>query len=268
MLKQGIAASLTGLSLILASAAVSAEPISVNDAYIGADGGDHGDVVGLESKFDIYSMDIEQNGSKFNFTVNTAFAGKAGVYPSLTNGNTGIGYGDLFLANEWAPAGSADDGYASDNASNGTDWTWGLILTDRFDNNGGDVFLAQLPGTNLQTSLLSNNFMDVPTSQYRNGQEVAVNTGDGATEAGLVDQFGNVGTWGLGTNQLNISVDLSQTDLPGGNSLAFHWGMTCANDVIEGEVELTNKVPEPGTIGLIALALAGMLVMRRRSNKA
>ena len=43
--------------------------------------------------------------------------------------------------------------------------------------------------------------------------------------------------------------------------------MTCANDVIEGEVDL-KKVPEPGTIGLAALALTGMFFMRRRSSKS
>lgn len=271
MFKQGIAASLATIGLLSASATLSAAPISVSsvtDEYIGADGGSHGDVVGHASKFDIYSIDVIQEGNQFNFRINTAFAGKAGVYPDLTNGNTGIGYGDLFLANEWNPYGSSSDGYSSDNASNGTDWTWSLVLSDRFGNDGGDVYLARLPGNNVDTSLLSNAFMDVSTSQYRNGQEVAVDLGDGPAEAGLVYPFGNVGTWGLGADQLNINVDLGQTDLLEGETLAFHWGMTCANDVIEGQVNLTKKVPEPGTIGLVALALAGMLFMRRRSNKA
>lgn len=270
MFKQGITASLTGLSLILASAAVSAAPITVNDEYIGADGGSHGDVVGLESKFDIYSMDIEQNGSEFNFTVNTAFAGKAGVYSQYTVGNTGIGYGDLFLASEWTPNGTAASGYASDNAANGTDWTWGLVLSDRYADNGGTVSLVQLPGTNIQSTILSDELMLANSgAEWRYGQEVTVDTSFGGSyESGYGQPFGEVGSWSLGADQLNINVDLSQTDLLGGDSLAFHWGMTCANDVIEGEVELTKKVPEPGTIGLIALALAGMLFMRRRSNKA
>jgi hypothetical protein len=274
MFKQGFISSVAAVGFLSMSASLSAAPITTSTVYdsgetqyIGADGGSHGDVVGLESKFDIYSMDITQDGSSFDFTVNTAFAGEAGIYPGLTNGNTGIGYGDLFLANEWAPIGADGSGYVNDDASNGTDWTWGLVLSDRFGN-GGDVYLARLPGNNSETALLSDSFMDVQTSQYRNGQEVAVDMSDGAAEAGLVYAFGNVGTWGVGANQLNINVDLGQTDLLDGDTLAFHWGMTCANDVIEGEVELTKKVPEPGTIGLIALALAGMLFMRRRSNKA
>ena len=266
MFKHGLAASIAAFTLIGAAPLINAAPITVTDTYIGADGGTHGDVVGDDSKFDISSMDIEQNGAQFDFTVNTKFSGQAGIYSQYTVDGAGIGYGDLFLASEWTPEGTAP--YENDDASTGTDWTWGLVLSDRFNNNGGSVSLFQLPGSNASTTILSDQLMDGSTgAQWRYGQEVLVNAGADATESGAVSPFGDVGTWSLAADQLNISVNLGLTDIPNGDSLAFHWGMTCANDVIEGEVDI-NKVPEPGTIGLAALALTGMLFMRRRSSKS
>jgi len=267
MFRQGIASGIAAFALIGATSMLNAAPISVSDNYVGADGGNHGDVVGYDSKFDISSMGIEQNGTQFEFTVNTNFAGKAGIYSQYTVGGVGIGYGDLFLASEWTPQGNAP--YENDKASTGTDWTWGLVLSDRFNNNGGSVSLFQLPGNNAATTILSDQLMDNSTgAQWRYGQEVLVDTGPDATGSDAVKPFGNVGTWSLATSQLNISVNLGPTDILNGDSLAFHWGMTCANDVIECEIELTKKVPEPGTLGLIALALATLFFMRHRSKKA
>lgn len=282
MLNKGITASIVAYFLMGASFTVSADPITVNDfdgnsGYIGADatginGTYYGDVVGNDSDFDISSMVVNQNGTQFDFTINTAFAGKSGkLFNNLTVGGTGIGYGDLFLANNWSPNGNSP--YLQDDAATGTDWTWGLILNDRFNNDGGTVSLARLPGSNLDSALLSDDLMSGNPGQYsewRYGQEVIVDTSTSARENGdveLIFSEGGLGSWSLGQNQLNISFDLGQTDLLNGDTLAFHWGMTCANDVIEGEVDL-KKVPEPGTIGLASLALVAMFIMRRRSKSA
>lgn len=282
MLKHGLATKIAAFGLMGASMTLSANPITVNDydgnsGYIGADatgtnGTYYGDVVGSDSNFDISSMVVNQNGTQFDFTINTAFAGKSGsLFNNLTVGGTGIGYGDLFLANNWNPNGNSP--YLQDDAATGTDWTWGLILDDRFNNDGGTVSLARLPGSNLDSALLSDDLMSGNPGQYsewRYGQEVIVDTSTSARENGdveLIFSESGLGSWSLGQNQLNISFDLGQTDLLNGDTLAFHWGMTCANDVIEGEVDL-KKVPEPGTIGLASLALVAMFIMRRRSKSA
>jgi len=268
MLFKGLTTTLA-LAILGASGTLAAAPIIVSDNYVGADANSafnstyYGDVVGDDDKFDISSMVVDQAGTQFDFTINTQFAGKSGnLYHNLTQGETGIGYGDLFLANNWAPEGSSP--YIQDDATNGTDWTWGLRLSNRYNNDGGEVSLFRLQGSNLDTSILSDNLMS--GGDWRRGQEVLID--DGANAADYVTYFGSVGSWALGTGQLNINADLSQSDLLNGDTLAFHWGMTCANDVIEGEVDLAKKVPEPGTIGLTALALVGMLLMRRRSPKA
>ena len=250
-LKSTLAVALIGMSSSLLAA-----PITVQDNYFGADALSYGDVVGADSDFDIESMEVDQNGSDFVFKINTAFAGKSGtLFNGLTAGSTGIGYGDLFLSNQWSPIGSAP--YSKDDASNGTNWTYGLMLTDRYNDVGGDVFLYELPGSNLDDAFISDNLMT--GGIWREGQEVTIKT-DGKTGF-------NVGSWSSTSSALTISADLGQSTLVNGEKLAFHWGMTCANDVIEGEVDI-NKVPEPGTIGLAALALTGMFFMRRRSSKS
>ena len=268
MFKHGLAASIAALTLIGLSTQLAASPISVNDDYVGSFAGTHGDVVGKESDFGISSVSVNQTGSQFDFSIFTNFAEKSGtLFPNITKDGTGIGYGDFFLANQWTPEGAvptsgdnAANGYDLDNAKNGTDWTWGLMLENRYKNDGGDVTLFELLGSNSDTAIISDELMT--GGDWRDGQEVVIDE-----NSEHVINTSKVGSWTVGAGQLNISANLSKSDLLGGDSLAFHWGMTCANDAIEGEVDL-KKVPEPGTIGLVALGLTGLFFLRRRSTKS
>ncbi len=264
----------------------SSGPLSGN-TYWGADAHGWGDVIGNKDLFDIYGMNVEFNGTALtvdiytNFAVNGANgAGRAddGLFAGYTNTpvgqGKGIGLGDLFLQYApWQPDASGPNGahYANDDAADpGNIWTWALSLDNRWGT-GGNLDLFKLNGaTNDANATLSNDYFGGGVT-YRNGQEVAVDR-----NSANVTEFANNGTWSItGDNVANdqddfirFYIDLAGTDL--GNSLAqggylsLHWGLTCANDVVEGGVEF---VPEPGSLALVASAF-GLLVAGARRRRA
>ena len=248
--------SLTILSLTLVQPAV-AVPTTIVDNYIGADAHGHGDVIGRTSDFEITSMDVSLSGSMLSVSIYTTFAGKGDdhLFDSLTGGK-GIGYGDLLLSGSWNPYGSAP--YSGDDSSNGTLWSYGFALDNRWwngsDTSGGSGTLYRLDGaTNDANTLLSGDFLTGGT--YRTGQEVAVDT-NGLTGVGT-------GSWSIvDGSSINFSLDLSGTTLLTGDEIALHWGFTCANDVIEGSID----VPEPGILLLMASGLLGVAFQFRKSK--
>jgi hypothetical protein len=228
----------------------------ITDTYYGADGHGYGDVIG-DSTFNISSANVSRVGNQLTIQVNTNFAGHAGIDTwAATNG---IGYGDLFLASAWNPFGT-DANHTNDNATNGTHWSYGLSLDNRWSNTGGTFTLYQLNGANnTDNALLSQNFLSCGLGTqcyYRNGQEVAVNK-----TSSTVQNTGITGTWTVAADSsVTFTLDVGSSTLGQYTTLALHWGETCGNDVIEG----ATQVPEPATIALLFLGLAGFAVARRR----
>jgi len=245
---------------VLASAEARADIIL--DDYIGANNHGHGDVIGSVSNFQIYSATIERAGNLLTLSFDTTFAGKGddGLFASYTVGRTGIGYGDLFLASSWTPfEASAGDHYIQDDASNGTLWEYGFSLDNRFMAPGtgtGDLYRLNA-GNNDANALLSDDFLTGAT--YRNGQEVAVDL------ASNISLIAGGSFWSVNSSRVNFTIDLTGTNLAGASAIAFHWGFTCANDVIEGSV---SSVDEPGTLALLGLGLLGLGFGARRRTQA
>ncbi len=256
---------------LLMSTSVFAAPMTIVDGYIGADAHTHGDVIGYISVFNISRMDVSITGSTLTVQINTDFGAGNGLgsFASSTrtalsgwtgsgNGN-GIGFGDLFLSsNGWNPVGPAP--YLNDDHSNGTQWDYGISLDDRWDPTTGVALgatLYSLTGTNADNAHMSDDFLSGAT--YRNGQEVAVDTRSNTTEA--LDNDVSFGAYG---DHILFSVDISGTGLENADMIGLHWGMTCANDVIEGEYD----VPEPAGLALMALGLLGISGASRFRKKS
>jgi len=257
----------TGLSTALLILSIAqpayATPTAINDDYVGGDDHGLGDVIGYKSKFDILSMDVDLIGNSLAVTINTNFAGRAGIYGWATTGGEGIGYGDLFLSNSWNPYGSAANGYTDDNfySASTTNWSYAFSLGDRWDSddNGGTGSLYSLTGDGSDV-LLSEDFLSRGT--FRDGQEIAVDT-DGKTAINssdwsiVKDTYSTVGS-------ISFLIDLTGTTLAGSDTVALHWGMTCGNDTIEGEY---TSVPEPAILGMLAIGLVGIGISQHKRAK-
>lgn len=238
---------------------VSAAPVTIQDSYYGATG--TGDIVG-DSRFEVDSMDVDRIGNTLYVTINTNFVNNQGVFTSSTMGASqgagqGIGLGDLFLtADGWNPFGNAANHYETDDASNGTNWTYGFSLDNRWNStdmslNNGNLY-ALTSDDNDVNSFLSNDFLSTAPSTFRAGQEVAVDT----SSAAVIDTL-NTGTWMInkGANSLSFIFDVTGTDLATSDNIALHWGMTCGNDVIEGSAA---SVPAPFTLMMLGVGLIGL----------
>ena len=248
--------------LVLAAAlcgAATAHAGTITDigstAYWG--GNDHqlGDSIG-GALFDINSATVTREANGLKVMISTNFAGNAGV--STFAAPKGIGYGDVFLASSWNPFGN-DAHHLKDNSTNGTKWSYGLNLDNRWSNTGGTFTLYELKGaTNATDVLTSESFMTCTMGAqcyYRDGQATAVNT-----TSSSVRNTGLTGTWTVSKNSsLLFDIQIGGTALAGFGDLALHWGETCQNDVIEGITD----VPEPATPALVALAVLGFALRRK-----
>ncbi len=262
MNKTVLSRSVSLLMLTLSQAAI-AIPTTIMDTYIGGDDHGYGDVISGDgdATFGIESMDIEMTGNMLSVSIQTSFAGRGddGLFSRYTDGGKGIGYGDLFLSDSWTPSGAAP--YLNDDNTNGTVWTYGFTLKDRWmsENSKGSGALVKLnSGNNNADALLSDDLMTGAT--YRNGQEVAVDLQNGDIS------FINNGSWDIASGRINFLIDLTGTTLASSKTIALHWGMTCGNDVIEGEY--TRDVPTPGILSLLLAGLAGLALTRRFRNSA
>lgn len=250
---------ISALGLLVAFSSASATAVS--DAYNGGNGHGYGDVIAApgDSRFNIDGMEGSLAGSKLTVIIHTNFAGNAGIFPGLTRGGTGIGYGDLFLSTGWTPNGAAP--YDSDKAANGNHWTYAFSLDNALSNAGGNGTVYALgAGTTANHNpdvLLSNHFMSCGSGCiYRDGQAVAVDKSKVAATA-------NTGTWSVGDGFLSFSFDTTGLDLDP-RSFGFHWTMYCGNDVIEGLDPVTVPEPSPAGIFLLGMGLIGLGMVRRR----
>ena len=254
----------TFATFALSGRGASAAPVL--DTYIGGVANYAGaDVIGDPAEFDILSMDAKRYGSLLHVEIKTNFAGQSGQFKPYTKNGKGIGYGDLFLANDWQPFGVGPQ-YKTDTATTGTHWRYGFSINDnitaldRYHDQGGVGYLYALNGaTNDVDDYISDDFLK--NAIWRNNQVVAVDRHSRSAQ-----RLG-AGMWTVDTANKTVSFDfdLKGTTLLNDSTLALHWDMLCANDVIEGVVKV--DVPAPETAPLMLAGTLALLLARRRAGK-
>jgi hypothetical protein len=277
MRRLGFGAGLFGLvagAVILTPLANSAQAASINDT--GADaywGGSNfynpgnADVIG-GSQFAISSMDVSRSldGNTLTVTIHTAYAGVPGTSAALFTT-----YGSLFFAPTWTPTGTASH-YSSD-LYQANDWTYAFVMngtltgpnasgtgtlystgTGASPNYYGTSHVAQSYTTTTGKIIMSN-VNNNPISRgsgisgqsfyyFRQGQAVQYKPGPGQQGLGgpgsiwTVDAANDIITFSIVDNKLL------------GDDFALSWAMTCANDVIQGLVNLPHSGPPPGEVPL------------------
>ncbi|GAX60657.1 carbamate kinase [Candidatus Scalindua japonica] len=198
-------------------------------------------------------------GDTYNLTDQT----KNASIPDDADGK-GMGIGDLFLAEVWNPAGN-DPHHILDSHSTGTEWEKAIkfdTFSDHWnaDLSGGGHRDASL--VDLSKGFKDNNNNAYISSEllsggiYRHDQEVMVtqdtNEWEVVKSAGVDINLTNATKPDFGMIEFTID-DLAGTGMETWNTLAFHFTMSCANDVIEG------SVPEPSLELLFGISLVGLV---------
>lgn len=263
---------MTVLSLTLTSLWTVAGDIpatTIMDDYVGA--GYYGnDVYGSKSQFDIDQMEVNRTGTTMTVNIYSAFA-------NYTNRNgsafkNGYGLGDLFMsadandpnANPWNPAN--DDRYSDSNGNNtGTDWNYAYSIYNQNRN--------QTSGWGHLVSGFDNDDLTTSTNNHGNNarydQGVSLNSYDNVEDdwSRWDTEKNSYYKDGVMYGKISFEFDVAGTALATANQIAFRWAMSCANDIIEGLVSITDtppvSVPEPETLLLMLLGLAGIISRRK-----
>jgi len=195
-------------------------------------------------------MEIKDVNGKLTFDIYTNYANNIWPNGKAKNGTTAAA-GDLFLSTTgWSLVGPAP--YYSDDYfdfMNGG-WNYAVVLGSHGVNSVYDITSGEIVISNIARLGTG-----IPGDYFKGNQEVLFKpyAGVGAEDSGI---------WTVKPGVISIDInDALFAYAFSSGKLVFHWTMTCANDVIEGQVP---SVPEPSTMLLLGAGLLGLGFLRRR----
>lgn len=243
----GMAASWLIGSVLPASGAI------VDDTYIGAA---HDGVANTSDyynptpnvSYDITKADITFSGTALSAKIYSDYFG------AWVSGASKTELGDLFLSTDgWKPSGTAP--YGSDDSTNGENWEYVIDLNQSSiaaKASSGQVALVQ---TNSSEGMVVNGSVrDAQEWQWISFLNAAEPTGSWQILSDISGYY------------LLIESALSDS-FAGATTLGWHYTMACGNDVIEGPASNVAPVPEPSTVIMFGIGLAGLAGLGRKRIK-
>ncbi len=223
-------------------------PVTIQDTYQGSNDHGYGDRIGGQD-YEVERMEASVYGSGSVTRINV----KIFTYFNQALDQYGTQFGDLFLSTDgWHPNGAAP--YTADDYSNGEDWEF---VFDTSENRlyGGAFSILRSEQTVP--------FITMSHAVVRDGQEVLRGSGGTALDPSSWVSLANASAGSGQLGYIDYDIGLSALGLGNDFNLGLKWGMSCANDTIEGLV--AHSVPEPPVwAALLAGLLAWTVTGRRR----
>ena len=272
--------------------AAPAYSVTLTDNYLGGLNTYPGapDVIGPSNVYNTTSVDVTRSGvnnDTLNITIHTFYAGQAGTdntgYGSLFFSTAGInplrlGAGsanDQYQPNDWnyvfklpvnPGAGSIPQTssglYAIGSVTNTNLYPQNTSVVQSYTTQNGVITMSNVNGDPVTYPGTNN-----PRFYFRQGQAVQFDPNNGVNPA-------DTGTYAInatsGATEGSIVISILDNGLLG-DSFTLMWAMTCANDVIEGTVNLPPgenfPTPLPATFPLFAGGLGAMSLLGWRRKK-